>query len=159
MTEVDKKVVEAIKDCTKKVEEIYEEERKSKKRMMFLIDVKNDAVGISYIDPEHALEEYHEKLNCDLIDITERKIGDKYYDIICDDEGLLKENAIPSAIDKDKKPMLVGNLLICNVANDEGEEVPLEISDVHNIYHHLMKGEYEDKNGEKKSFPVVVCEY
>lgn len=49
-----------------------------------------------------------------MIDIVQRKIGDKVFDIVCDDEGLLLDNPIVSAIAKDCRVMLVGNLFICN---------------------------------------------
>jgi hypothetical protein len=41
-------------------------------------------------------------INCDLIDIVVRKIGDTYYNIVCDDEGLFKENKIWSGITTNK---------------------------------------------------------
>lgn len=128
------------------------------KKRMLLIDVKNDRVSPVVIESENALEQYYKLLDCDLIDITERKIGGKYYDIICDDEGLLKDNAIPSAIDKDQKPMLVGNLLICNIADEEGNEVELKAEDIVLITDNLMQGVCEI-DGSMKHFPVVVCEY
>lgn len=128
------------------------------KKRMFLIDVKNDSVAPVMIESENALEQYYKLLDCEIIDIAERKIGDKYYDIICDDEGLLKGDAIPSAINKDKEPMLVGNLLICNLADEEGEEVGLEPEDLVNITEHLASGVCEIE-GSMKHFPVVVCEY
>lgn len=58
------------------------------------------------------LEGYYAALNCDCIDIVTRKIDGVYYDIICDDEGLLKANPIVSALSPTRQPMLVGNLFI-----------------------------------------------
>lgn len=70
------------------------------------------------------LEDYYAVLNCDTIEIPTRKIGRKYFDIVCDEEGALKDNPRISAIDNLGRAMLVGNLFICK-SNDEGYEVSL----------------------------------
>ena len=89
---------------------------------MLLIDVADPKVKI--VDAS-TLEEYYRLLNCDTIDITIRKIAGEYFDIICDDEGLLKECPILSAIyEKSRKPALVGNLLITGGSCD-GELLPI----------------------------------
>ena len=75
-----------------------------------LIDVVNNAAKVVEIDKK--LESYYKILNCNLIDITSRYIGDKLFDIICDDEGLLKENFKVSAITRSLGPALVGNLFV-----------------------------------------------
>lgn len=66
---------------------------------------------------EKTLEAYYKILNCDVIDITTRSIGGVYYDIVCDDEGLLKTYPICTAITLDHlaNPTceLVGNILVC----------------------------------------------
>lgn len=81
-----------------------------------LIDVKNKVIEVKEI--EDTLDNLYEILNCDMIEITQRKIGigNDYYDIVCDEEGLLKETRIPSAFDSVGVPLLVGNLFI--VKND-----------------------------------------
>ena len=61
---------------------------------------------------EKSLDGYYSALNCDCIDIATRKIGGVKYDIICDDEGLLKAHPHVSAISSDGQPMLVGNLFV-----------------------------------------------
>lgn len=94
---------------------------------MFLIDVENGSAGS--VDIEPSLEKYYELLKCDCIDIAERQIGGVYYDFIVDDEGLFKEKPIASVFDTSKKPMLVGNVLIC-LHDGEGNEVGLEDKDI-----------------------------
>lgn len=84
------------------------------------------------------LEEYYKLLGVSCIDIVSRKIGGKYYDIICDDEALLKENPICSMIDKSGNPMLFGNLFICS-HNEEGEEISLDSGDISRILHQLKR--------------------
>ena len=72
------------------------------------------------VDIEDNLNEFYKMLNCKTIDIVTRKIGNNYYDIICDDNGLFKDITITSAIDNKNKSALVGNLLIVGLPNDDG---------------------------------------
>lgn len=87
-----------------------------------LIDVKNNNVSVKMAN---SLKDYYRLIDCDVIDIVKRCIGGKYYNIICDDEGPLKENIIVSAIDTERKPMLVGNLIVAGDTDDEGELLSL----------------------------------
>ena len=99
------------------------------------------------IDPEghtgvigipNSLDEYYELLNCRTIDIVKRKIGGKYYDIICDDEGLFKDEVRVSAVDSNGNAMLVGKLLICN-DDGKGNEASLTHDDILNIEANICK--------------------
>lgn len=78
------------------------------------------------------LESYYELLDVSTIDIVTRKIGGKYYDIVCDDEAMLKPIRVASMIDDTGATMLVGNLFIAH-ANSEGEMVSLTDEDVNRI--------------------------
>ena len=75
----------------------------------FLVDVKNRTA--KEIDFEPSLSKYYELLGCDTIDIVTRSVGGKVFDVICDDEGLMCENPVISAVDTKMEPMLVGSLL------------------------------------------------
>ena len=90
-----------------------------------------DTVGktTTVVNPE-GLEDYYKMINCRCIDIVTRKIGRKWYDIICDDEGTFVEDPLISAIDNLGRAMLVGNLIICGLANDEGELTDLDANDI-----------------------------
>lgn len=77
----------------------------------------------------HDLDAVYAILKCDTFDIATRKIGGRYYDIFCDDEGLLKEEQIISAIEKGLTPMLVGNLMIAN-HDGAGETTGLSDADI-----------------------------
>jgi hypothetical protein len=82
----------------------------------FLVDVwKGEAKVVVF---EDKLENIYAMLNVELIDVTERKVGNQIFDVVCDDEGLLKPN-IPSAYDSKGEPALVGSLLFVN-HDDEG---------------------------------------
>lgn len=106
-----------------------------KKIRGILIDVDMDHPIL--IEVEDQLEKYYDILNCRCIDIVTRKIGDKYFDIICDDEALLKGDPILTAISRDKKSYLFGNLLIVNSDND-GNLRSLSKDDIDTIYNDLL---------------------
>ncbi len=89
----------------------------------------------------NSLKDYYRLIDCSTIDIVKRKIAGKYYEIICDDEGLLKENPKISAIDDMGQPMLVGNLIIAGEANEDGNLTDLLDTDIVYIREniHLME--------------------
>lgn len=94
-----------------------------------LLDVENDKAEIVEFVPE--LKTYYRLLHCELIDIVERKIGvsnGRYFDIVCDDEALLKNEPKISAIDDMGSAMLCGSLLVVGLAKN-GEEQSLTESD------------------------------
>lgn len=66
-----------------------------------------------YLDRD--LDSYYKALHCDLIEIPSYKFGGKTYDVICDEEGLIKGGSpVITAIDAAGKPALVGSLFIVN---------------------------------------------
>lgn len=100
-----------------------------------------------FIDPENntaeertipkSLDSYYSLLRCDTIDIVSRVVGGECYDIICDDEGLLKDPHYISAVDHYGKPALVGALFV--VKYDGVEDVcDLSEPDVDNLDLHLV---------------------
>ena len=101
-----------------------------------LIDVKNQSIERKelVVKPKDTLKTLYKVLDCDLITITSRKINGKYYDIYCDDEGLLKPNPIPAIIMMDNKELdlIVGNCFICS-ANEEGETISISELEVTSI--------------------------
>ena len=78
----------------------------------------------------NGLEDYYREMEIDCIDIVTRKIGGKRYDVICDDEALLKENPIPTMFDVEGMPMLCGNLIIAGLADEEGNMTDLTDEDM-----------------------------
>ena len=96
----------------------------------FLIDVRNNKVSV--VDFEENLDSLRRLCNCEFIDITQRRIGSVEYDIVCDEEGFFKSDAVVSAVSHDNKVMFVGNLLLCK--NDgAGNLASLSKSDMENI--------------------------
>lgn len=78
------------------------------------------------------LGEFYKALDCNCIDMVERKIGRKYFTVVCDDEGLFREDARISAINNLGGVMLVGNLAFVNV-DDNGYTVGLSRDEINYI--------------------------
>lgn len=97
------------------------------------------------------LNTYYDLLECDTIDITSIKFGDKFYDIICDDEGLFKPDNHVSICSSEGSPMIVGNIIVCN-HNEEGEETSLSLPDCVKL---LSRVAWSEQNGE--GVPVLIA--
>ena len=93
----------------------FGEMRKCKMKLALFKDNRIEPVEV-----KDELQEYYDLIECDCIEIVARRIGDTYFDIICDEEGLLKDNPRVSAVDTDGCPMFVGNLIFSHIS-DEGE--------------------------------------
>lgn len=84
------------------------------------------------------LDAYYGLLGCSCIDIANWGVGDKRFDIICDDEALLKEGTVASALDRHGRPMLFGPIFVVKFdgAQDETDltqgEQELVLSNVRN---------------------------
>lgn len=77
------------------------------------------------VEIPNTLESLQSIIDAELIDIVEYRINGTNYDIIVDDEGLLKENPIPSAMIGNNDGLLFGKLFICH-SDEEGNETSLE---------------------------------
>lgn len=95
-----------------------------------LIDVINNDVRLVEAD---GLDDFHKLLNCRCINIISRKIGDTECNLIIDDEGLLIDNPIVSAIDVSGTPCLFGNILIASGRTVDGELTELTDEEVQDI--------------------------
>lgn len=89
--------------------------------------------GAGFYEVEcNELQDYYTALKCDCFDITCRKIGDRVFDIFCDDIGLFSDNPIPSALDDNMQPCLVGNLIFAH-HDLEGNTTSLSDEDIVHI--------------------------
>ena len=79
---------------------------------------------------ESNLDTYYSEIGCDCIEIPERCIGGKLFNIICDESGLLKDNPIQSAVGKGYQEAIFGNLIVCGLADDDGELTGITDEDV-----------------------------
>lgn len=103
---------------------------------MILLNVQNDVVEIVDAD---GLQDYYKHIGTDVVDIVSRRIGGEPFEIICDDEGLLKANPKISAIDDMGQPMLIGNLLIAGGVDNEGNLEPIQIEDIEYVMQFIQK--------------------
>lgn len=108
------------------------------------------------LDIKDDLQEFYKLIACHCIDITNRKIGRKRFDIICDDEGLLKDSPKISAINNLGQPMLCGNMIIVN-SDEDGNLVGLTDKDAEYVLCRIQKM-YTHKY-PKGYYVLTQCEY
>lgn len=101
------------------------------------------------------LQDFYRDLGAEIFDITRRKIGGKMYDIFVDDMGMFRENPIVSAISRDGKPMLVGNLIFAN-HNEAGETTDITMQDIARIMSKTVRVHTVDND---ETHLAVMCEY
>ena len=118
----------------------------------FLIDVENSNPYIAEIDG--STKSYHQILKCDIFTIATRRIGENYYDIYCDDEGLMKSKYFVSAMSSEHEIMLVGNLFVVK-SNDEGKAISLTDEEIEEVKRHLIP--IFDECG--RYYPCLICDY
>ena len=104
----------------------------------YLIDVENGKHGPVEVKDDNHLEQFYRLIGCRCIDIAVRKVGETYYNVVLDDEGLLVEDPITSAIDHQHHGMLAGNLVIFGMDEQTMDLAPLTDDDVRNIRKNLM---------------------
>ena len=101
----------------------------------FLLDVQNGiAEERTVVD---SLDSYYKMLNCSCIGINRRVIGCEQYEIICDEEGTLKDDPKPSACNKAYRMMFVGSIFVTGLNDDDGNLTSLTDSDVKQIAQHV----------------------
>lgn len=86
--------------------------------------IRTDGTNASFKTIPANLESYYKTLDCELIDIVNRQVGhdkDNRYNIICDDEALLKSPAVSTAIDHSLNYCLYGNLFVVGVDEETGD--------------------------------------
>ena len=86
--------------------------------------IRTDGTKASFKTIPANLESYYKTLDCELIDIVNRQVGyDKKYrfNIICDDEALLKSPAIASARSHNFDYCLYGNLFVVGIDKETGD--------------------------------------
>jgi hypothetical protein len=80
------------------------------------------------------LNALYKLIECDAIDIVQRRFGGFRYCVILDDCGRLKEKQIPSAVDWIKRELcLVGNLIVTGLPDSEGNLTSLHDADIRRI--------------------------
>lgn len=116
-----------------------------------LVNVDNQTIDKAELPMNHTLDDIYKMLKCEVIDIVERKVGEKCFDFIVDDNGLLKPDRKVAVAVRQKKfgvcEELVGNVFICS-HNDDGELLSISEQDIEYIKKHtahLIEGADEFK--------------
>lgn len=93
--------------------------------MSLIKAVKIDDEGLRVVEIDNGLQSLYKELNCDTIDIQERKVGRYHLQFVVDDEGLLKdgEKHIHAVSNKanlldGQREMFVGNILITSTRGE-----------------------------------------
>ena len=103
----------------------------------FLIDATDQVTKIVDIDFDDS-DKIREILGFKCLEYVRRKVEHIEYLFICDENGLLKENQIASAVNDRNEVMFVGNLLITR-EETVGSYVPLTSADISIIRRNLVK--------------------
>lgn len=103
----------------------------------FLIDATDQVTKIVDIDFDDS-DKIRELLGFKCLEYVRRKVEHIEYLFICDENGLLKENQIASAVNDRNEVMFVGNLLITR-EETVGSYVPLTSADISIIRRNLVK--------------------
>lgn len=83
---------------------------------------------IRNIDETNKLGEYYRYINCRCIDMATIDVDGHVYDVICDDEALLRQPLIPSLYISEEQ-VFFGNLAFVKV-DEEGESVGFDREDM-----------------------------
>jgi len=111
----------------------------SNKMVGLLINVKDNEVNEIEIDESTVLKDIKQAIGCDLVDVVaDINVGGRRYDIIVDDEGLLKEDRKPAARCMDAEQILFGNIVLLNHDYENETWSTLSEEDVLNINKHIF---------------------
>lgn len=102
------------------------------KRMITGVLIKPDEGTAEKATIENSLDSLYAALDCDVINIAGRTICGHPYDIVCDENGLLRNDYYVSAVDEKKHPMLIGRLFVCH-HDDEGELTSLTDHEIKHV--------------------------
>ena len=106
-----------------------------KKLSVFVIDVKNKNKNTGKKIIKDDLEVFYKIIGCKCIDT--RQINGKYFDFIIDDEGALADTPILSAIASNNGIQFYGTVIVCGLADDDGDLTSLTDEDFDILKNHL----------------------
>ena len=112
---------------------------------MKVILLKQKAQKFEIMDIEDNLATLKSLIGCPSIDIFSRRIGGKYYEIVCDGEGLIKGSGI-TALDIVGTNILAGNLIITGGVDADGALTSLTDEDIERISENTINVPVEDSS-------------
>lgn len=123
-----------------------------------VIDVLGDK-GVYEADINE-LDDYYEHLRCDCMDCARRRVGSegKAFDLWVDDEGLLRDFNIVSAINKAGNPMLVGNIVILD-HDGQGGAKSLTDDDIEYLKRYIYEATMTRKGGKPERIVREILTY
>ncbi len=86
--------------------------------------------NLSVLDFESTLENYYSLLKCHTIDMVRRSIAGQHFTIVCDDEGLMIDDPIPTAVYADGSIAFCGNIMIEGMPDNCGNSTGLSDEDI-----------------------------
>lgn len=86
---------------------------------------------------ENGLESFYKIIDCDLIEIVQIEVEGKFYDVICDEEFLLKEKPVPTLF-IDNENVLCGNLIF-TTCDEDGKTQGLTDTDIKILMEYILK--------------------
>ena len=118
----------------------------------------NDNKAPEKLNIKDDLQSYYNLLECNTIDIVRRKIGKRYFHIICNDEGALIDKAKISAISNLEEIRLVGNLIICaGDITEDGDLIGLTDDQAEYVKQHIeLLG---TRQYPQRYYILTQCEY
>ena len=120
-----------------------------------------DGKELQEIDINLEWQEMVKAIGCDYMDIVTRKIGGKWFDIVCDDEFLLwEEPSLEWVTVMDagmRQTILMGSVLFTK-SNDEGETMPLSDEDIKTIKGALTDVFVMEYGGHGAMIKAVIVE-
>ena len=102
----------------------------------FRIDENTGEFGTIEVEPR--LEEYYRLIGCECIDIVTREVGGTGFNIVVDDEGLLRGGDVTAA-SLTTGEVLVGTILLFGI-DDEGDLRPLTDTETNTIRTEMCVG-------------------
>lgn len=86
------------------------------------------AADVTLVDVD-GLDDYYREIGCDTIDITVITVGGTQFNVVVDDEGLLRDARCVSVFDTFGTPMLVNTVLVFGMGED-GDLRSLNVGEV-----------------------------
>ena len=83
------------------------------------IDTKGNVTQLNF-DLKNVLSQAYREIECDIIDIATIYIDGVAVDVIVDDEGLFKDNPVPTAYISEERQLFGNVLLVPSDVDDEG---------------------------------------
>lgn len=106
--------------------------------MSKVVLLNTETNGAKVINIEMTLENCYDMLKCNLIDVARRKIAGHTYLFTVDDEGLLIDKPVVSAVYRGGSPAFVGNLIVAKDSDNDDEDYGnLSNDDIVRIFSHL----------------------